>query len=332
MTTSVVDVNAITSGYRSNAFNAPRFGIGFVPYRRIRPYCTAKIREEMMREQAAYIAQPSFEIVSRRAILQGGAAFLALGLNPSFSMSAVMPRDQKLELFAFRAPASDYSVFAVVLPDSSARPTPRAGAVVHIHAGRESWALPIGSDGSTTGQESHAFVGPVHFSAQDPSATRLAVVFETPTNSAKPDETIDVWAEVRWRDGSRSRVGSPVVAEIVARDPSLSEVYHEITPDLDHALLQEALAFRLATMSLGAEDPEMRGHRLASMLLPDVIRYRPGAPIGFNFAGRNGRHPSDSAQAVVDTVIAGVVLPGRASEAVKLASEFPYFSTPGAIS
>lgn len=118
----------------------------------------------------------------------------------------------------------------------------------------------------------------------------------------------------------------------LSRDPSLSEVYHEITPDLDHALLQEALAFRLATMSLGAEDPEMRGHRLASMLLPDVIRYRPGAPIGFNFAGRNGRHPSDPTQAVVDTVIAGVVLPGRASEAVKLASEFPYFSTPGAIS
>ena len=85
--------------------------------------------------------------------------------------------------------------------------------------------------------------------------------------------TIDVWAEVRWGDGSRSRVGSPVVAEIIARDPSLSEVYHETTPDLDHALLEEALASRLATMSLGAEDPEMRGQRLASILLPDVIRW-----------------------------------------------------------
>jgi hypothetical protein len=286
----------------------------------------------MMRERAAIIAQPSLGAVSRRTILQGGAAFLALGLNPSFSMSAVMPRDQKFELFAFRAPASDCSVFAAVLPDGGAKPMQRADAVVHIHVGRESRALPIGSDGSTTGQDGLAFVGPIHFSTQDPSATRLAVVFETPTSSAKPDETIDVWAEVRWGDGSRSRVGSPVVAEIVARDPSLSEVYHEITPDLDHALLEEALASRLATMSLAVEDPEMRGHRLASMLLPDVIRYRPGAPIGFNFAGRNGRHPSDSTQAVVDTMIAGVVLPGRASEAVKLASEFPYFPTSGAIS
>jgi hypothetical protein len=286
----------------------------------------------MMRDQAAFVAQPNFGTVSRRAILQGGAAFLALGLSPSFSMSAVMPKDQKFELFAFKAPASDYSVFAVILPDGGAKPVQRAGAVVHIHTGRESWALPIGSDGSTTSQESHAFVGPIHFSAQVPSATRLAVVLETPSNSAKPDETIDVWAEVRWGDGSRSRVGSPVVAQIVARDPSLSEVYHKITPDLDHALLEEALASRLATMSLGVEDPEMRGHRLASILLPDVIRYRPGAPIGFNFAGRNGRHPSDPAQAVVDTIIAGVVLPGRAFEAVKLACEFPYFSAPGAIS
>jgi hypothetical protein len=85
-------------------------------------------------------------------------------------------------------------------------------------------------------------------------------------------------------------------------------------------------------MSVGSEDPESRGNRLASILLPDVIRYTPGAPIGFNFAARNGRHPSDSTRAVVDAVIAGVVLPGRAFEAVKLASEFPYFSTPGAIS
>jgi hypothetical protein len=288
--------------------------------------------EEMMREQAAFIAQPSLGTVSRRAILQGGAAFLALGLYPSFSMSAVMSRDQKFELFAFKAPASDHSVFAVVLPDSGARPMRRADAVMHIHAGNEVWALPIGSDGATTIHQGRAFVGPIHFSEQAPLATRLAVVFEASTNSAKPDETIDVWAEVRWGDGSRSRVGSPVVAEIIARDPSLSEVYHETTPDLDHALQEEALASRLATMSLGAEDPEMRGERLASILLPDVIRYTPGAPVGFNFAGRNGRHPSDPTQAVVDTMIAGVVLPGRAPEAVRLASEFPYFSTPGAIS
>jgi hypothetical protein len=286
----------------------------------------------MMRDQAAFVAQPNLGTVSRRAILQGGAAFLALGLNPSFSMSAVMPQDQKFELFAFKAPASGYSVFAVVLPDDAVKPMRRTGAVVHIHAGRESWALPIGSDDCVTRQEGRAFVGPIHFSAQNSMAARLAVVLEAPTNSAKSDETIDVWAEVRWGDGSKSRVGSPVVAEIVARDPSFSEVYNEITPDLDHALLEEALASRLSTMSLAVEDPEARAHRLASILLPDVIHFTPGAPVGFNFADRNGRHPSDPTQAVVDTMIAGVVLPGRASEAIKLASEFPYFSTPGAIS
>jgi hypothetical protein len=286
----------------------------------------------MMREQAALVARLNLGTVSRRAVLRGGTAFVALGLNPSFSMSAVMPQIQKFELFAFRAPASSNSVFAVVLPDGAAKPMRRAGAVVHIHAGRENWAVPISADGHTKRQEGHTFVGPIHFSAHNSKAARLGVVLEAPTNSVEPDETIDVWAEVRWGDGSRSRVGSPVIAEIVARDPSLSEVYHEITPDLHHALLEEALASRLATMSLGAEDPEVRGQRLASILLPDVIRYRPRAPIGFNFADRNGRHPSDPTQAVVDTMIAGVVLPSCASEAVKLASEFPYFSTPGAIS
>jgi hypothetical protein len=285
-----------------------------------------------MRDQAAYVAPPNLGTVSRRAILRGGAAFLALGLNPSFSMSAVMPQDRKFELFAFKAPASENSVFAVVVvPDSGVKPMRRADTVVHIHAGSEVWDVPIGSDGATTIQEGRAFVGPINLSSLNASAKRLAVVLEAPIISAKPSESIDVWVEVRWGDGSRSRVGSPIVADIVARDPTLSEVYHEITPDLDHALLGKALASRLATMSLGAEDPEIRGQRLASILLPDVIRYRPGAPVGFNFADRNGRHPSDPTQTVVDTMIAGVVLPGRASETVKLASEFPYFSTAGAI-
>ena len=33
-----------------------------------------------------------------------------------------------------------------------------------------------------------------------------------------------------------------------------------------------------------------------------------------------------------DTMIAGIVMPGRTFEAVKLASEFPYFPTSGVIS
>ena len=286
-----------------------------------------------MREQAAFIAQPSLGTVSRRAILQGGAAFLALGLNPSFSMSAVMPRDQKFELFAFKAPASDHSVFAVVLPDSGAKPMRRADAVVHIHAGNEVWALPIGSDGSydrSTGpciRRTYPFLrrkllrpcGWQSFSKHPPARRSLT----RPSTFGR--RSVGETAQGRGSAAPSSRKLSRVIRR--CRKSTTKS-----TPDLDHALLEEALASRLATMSLGAEDPEMRGHRLASILLPDVIRYTPGAPVGFNFAGRNGRHPSDSTQAVVDTMIAGVVLPGRASEAVRLASEFPYFSTPGVIS
>ena len=181
-------------------------------------------------------------------------------------------------------------------------------------------------------RDARSFVGPVYFSSQNPLATRVGVVIEASPDLAGAGESLEVWAEIRGKDGSRSRIGNPLVAEIIARNPALADIYHSITPDQDQSILAGALAGGIADMSIGVADPQAHGRRLASILLPDVVRYEPGAPVGFNFADRNGRHPADPVQAVVETLLAGTVVPARASETITLGNEFPYFPTGGILS
>jgi hypothetical protein len=52
-------------------------------------------------------------------------------------------------------------------------------------------------------------------------------------------------------------------------------------------------------------NPESHGRRLASLLLPDVLRYDPHLPVGFTFAARNGRHPLESADEMVYATLNG---------------------------
>jgi hypothetical protein len=287
-----------------------------------------------MSQQPGPSSQHHLWIASRRAILKGGAAVLALGFTPSWSKTSAMLAPSKSDLFAFEAPSSKNCVFAVVLPecDTFAAPSRDTATVVQIHAGRESWAVPVTVDGPTEFRDARSFVGPVYFSTQTPRATRVAVVIEATSNLIGPGESLDIWAEVHAQDGSRSRIGNPVVAEIMARNPALSDVYHRITPDQDRSLLAEAFGGGIADMSIGVADPQAHGRRLASILLPDVIHYRPSAPVGFNFADRNGRHPADSVQAVVETLLAGAVVPNHVPVTIKLGNEFPYFSTDGILS
>jgi hypothetical protein len=287
-----------------------------------------------MRERAASFAQQHLSIASRRAILKAGAAVLALGFTPSWSKTNAMSLAGRSDLFAFEAPSSNNCVFAVLLPENHtfAVPPSHGAPVVQVHAGQKNWAIPVTREGWTEFPDARSFVGPVHFSTQNPLVTRVAVVIETAPDLLDPGQSLDVWAEIRDQDGSRSRMGNPFVAEVIARNPALSNIYHRITPDQDLPLLAEAFAAGLANMSIGVANPRAHGRRLASILLPDVIKYRPGAPVGFSFADRNGRHPADPVKAVVETLLAGTVVPGRMSETVNLGNVFPYFPTGGVLS
>ena len=142
---------------------------------------------------------------------------------------------------------------------------------------------------------------------------------------------MQVWAEIFAQGSARVRVGNPFVAELLARNPRSSELYHAATPGQDTALFSDALAervARLARTSGSVADPTAHGRRLAAFLLPDAIAYRPDLPVGFSFASQNGRHPSEDVGAVVDTILAGSVVRRTAFPTFALTDAFPYFPRP----
>ncbi|HEV2673018.1 MAG TPA: hypothetical protein VGV37_00665 [Aliidongia sp.] len=268
--------------------------------------------------------------VTRRTALGACAGAMALG---SARLSLAAPgAPTKAELFVFQAPATDHLVLAVISVSSGDRVCGSASDV-RMHAGTHSWKIDrkrasqssIMSDGTGV----RVFAGMVHGASAN-GLTYDATVLETPQLAAAATrEGLPVWAEIRTADGSRIRVGNPLVAELLAGDPALSRIYHAATPAEDRALFTNAIADLVARRTkvrmLGAD---AHAKRLADLLLPDVITYRSNLPAGFNFAGRNGRHPGDRTAAVQETLLNGAVAPGISSTAFVLTSAFPYFSRP----
>jgi len=148
---------------------------------------------------------------------------------------------------------------------------------------------------------------------------------------------LGIWAE-RLTPASRYRFGSPFLSALIAENHSIGQRYHSICPAQDRQFLESRLAH---VISVGAratawvKDPDSYGRRLASALLPDTLHYDTELPFGFTFAARNGRHPEEALQGVVNSVLTGSPLSD--SEAVwkssaakfHLSREFPYFC-PGA--
>ncbi len=262
--------------------------------------------------------------VSRRFVLGAGAGLLLAGAPRG--VSAVLHPRHSAELFVFPAPDTGKSVFAVVIAG--------AGAVsalpmqVRIHTGSRSWTVEtLRSAHARDRDGDRFFIGQVSGGHGPMGIRHDAVVVESPLR-----EAVAAWAEIRTAEGARLRVGSPFVADLLARDPALSDTYHGTSPAEDAALFTGALQKRLAAMALsgGVADPDAHARRLAARLLPDVIPYRRDAPVGFSFASQNGRHPSDDVDAVTATLLRGAVVPRKAAPPrFRLTSDFPYFPAVG---
>jgi hypothetical protein len=163
----------------------------------------------------------------------------------------------------------------------------------------------------------------VRFFAGRIDGQRRAFVMEA---DAGP-ETVAVWAEQYGADRARRRLGNPILAALVERDPGLARRYHAGLPGADCETLGRQLARRIAIEAadrIGAA-AEAHGRRLAALLLPDVVSYDPARPVGFTFAGWNGRHPTDDSRTVVATVLTGAPTVGAGAPGFTLGDEFPYF-------
>jgi hypothetical protein len=263
--------------------------------------------------------------ISRRGVLGAGAGVLIAGLTRGVPAAAPGPR-LTADLFVFPAPGTGNPVFAIVTSTTGAHPSPPAH--MRIHAGPRSWAVEASRFARPWERNGDRFfAGEV--SGDGPGTRHDAVVVESGLTG-----TAAAWAESRAEDGSRFRVGTPFVAELLSRDPVLRAAYHTASPAEDVALFSGAFQKRLAAMAASdgvVADPEAHARRLAARLLPDVLVYRPDLPAGFSFASQNGRHPGDDAAAVAATVLTGAVT-ARASAAprFRMTDSFPYFSIVGA--
>ena len=262
----------------------------------------------------------------RRDLLKVGAgvaALFALGL-PAHMMAGEPASDA--DLFAFSVPDDRALVFAVTFPvqdDDRRSPTPS----VRIHAGQKSWSVAsVKSPAFISGidEKSRAFVGRSMRTTQAGDRPYHLVVVAVP-RSAVPAGRLGIWAEID-DSHTRVRVGNPIVAELLKRDPSLARIFHRACPSQDVGLFGKAIALRIAMRGADTLSPMAHGKRLAGMLLPDVLPFDPAFPVGYTFANQNGRRPSDPIAEVVATVLAGAVTARPLAKRVfRAAPVFPYF-------
>jgi hypothetical protein len=273
-----------------------------------------------------------FSVLSRRTFLGAGAGFMAMGLTPA--QSSPLRGFGKAGLFVFGAPRSGNVVIAVACRQD--RPnSDRSGAFkVRLHAGVKSWTNSVPARGQTQAAArdgSRAFAGEVLRLFADVGRryqAHKAVVLEIPVESVCTGRSVDVWAEILFANGPRFRVGNPFIAEIMARDPALADIYHRGFPGDDRRSLADSVARRVASSAAArgiVADPEAYGRRLAEIILPDVITYSPSRPAGFTFSNHNGRHPADPTAAIVQTILTGAVSDQNSLQALSPSADFPYF-------
>ena len=209
---------------------------------------------------------------------------------------------------------------------------PGSTPAVRVHAGRQSWTLAraAGTHGVVPlAGAARGFIGRSFRLTNGVTKTYHLVVLTAPS-AALGENALGVWAEIIGQGDDRLRVGNPVVAELLAQDPALARIFHRAHPMHDQALFAAALEMRIAARGSNnsALDPKAHGKRLATMLLPDVLPFHPGAPVGYTFAGQNGRHPADPVRDIVNTILAGVVTPQASTDGpFRTTKAFPYFET-----
>ncbi|MGC2662304.1 MAG: hypothetical protein WA324_30440 [Bryobacteraceae bacterium] len=203
-------------------------------------------------------------------------------------------------------------------------------SIVKVHTGSISWTIEIRSGLKSTvrfDSGCQIYAGCVRSRARANSGLVEAVVIEA-DNSLLGEAPLEVWAERLGRGVKRQRVGSPFLTGLNSQNESLAELYYSSSPKQDSMLLSQELARQITVRTRLAghvSNPDEYGHRIASVLLPDVIHYDRKQPLGFSFAAQNGRHPADESADIVATIINGVPGPAEPSRRTQIRQTFPYF-------
>ncbi|HEY1576148.1 MAG TPA: hypothetical protein VGF82_03640, partial [Terracidiphilus sp.] len=234
--------------------------------------------------------------LTRRTLLGRGLACALASLAPPngaiSGVSGVADWDSLGDLYVFSGARAATTVIAVTWPARFSSPR----SEMRIHIGSHCCGVKFPEGESVTRDENglRLFAGPVLFNAKTPDGYSNAVVLEVAASMFSRTGITGIWAERRTDFGARQRIGSPFLAEIVAGSPSIAALYHSTSPAEDTVVLEMGVAKEIAEKARAGgriHRPDAYGRRMASILLPDVLHYDPKLPLGFTFAGQNGRHP-----------------------------------------
>lgn len=277
--------------------------------------------------------------ITRRSMLRGGAAYALASAVPTNLLGETLSRNASQtsstghspspfqpELYAFRGARQDSTVIAVTWAEE-----PTWDCMVRIHAGTKTWQIKVPAHGSFQSQHNGAsslFIGKVVTPAKAYGGIMTAVVMEVDARAIGQHGLTEIWAE-RMVGGLRQRIGAPFLSNIMKDHTQFASLYHTSSPDTDKTLLLQPLSVVIARRLRTAGslvNPDSHAFRLATALLPDVLPYDSRLPAGFTFAAQNGRHPSESLDEVVHTVLNG----GKPSGSTGVGSQpfvksFPYF-------
>lgn len=259
--------------------------------------------------------------ISRRVWLQAGTAIAVIGLAPGWVAGREAPASP--ELFAFRAPNSANTVIGLIITSGYGR---FAATTARIHVGAKTWSADLaGPARARLENDDRARI----FAGRGMIGARFveAVVLELDARELAPTETFEVWAEISRDEEPRRRLGNAIIAELVRCDRELAQIHRRISPIDDRAILTplvtQIVAARARKVGI-ASDPDAYARRLADAILPDVIRFTPTSPLGFSYAGQNGRHPAERTSEIIRTLLGGSLVPVADERGTVLLDRFPY--------
>jgi hypothetical protein len=280
----------------------------------------------------------TIKLITRRSALRGGAACALASVVPfkvfgetilkgasHTSSSRGSTAASQADLYAFRSAHEGLTAIALTWPEETGQ-----DCTIRIHAGTKTWEFGVSSDG-ISGPEQHGgfsvFIGNVAAPVKADLRVRKAVVMEVDARGIGQHGSSAIWAE-RMVRGSRQRIGTPFLTDILRDHEELAALYNRSSPDQDAAILAEPLSAAIAgrlRVAGSVASPESHARRLAYALLPDVLHYDPRRPAGFTFAAQNGRHPSELSDEVVHTILNGGISPRFLLAPRTSVPIFPYF-------
>ncbi len=164
-----------------------------------------------------------------------------------------------------------------------------------------------------------------------------AIVLELP-NTALGTDTIHLWGtttiqhEGKWK--TINRAATPLVQQVFIQDEHLKDAYNKSLPKDDIAKYGEAIAAFTAKVTQLAgtvTNPQAYGQQVVQFLLPDVLTYNSLLPVGYGFAGRNGRALADDTPDVILSLLANTPFSDRVGKPDGFRTHFPYLAEPNSI-